>query len=320
MERRELIKKAYDRSAELTMTNSFYESRVHAFTVAMVEEDVRDRGDITTDSVLSELMPETKARLVAKASGICAGIEEVCWFFRRCGLKIGMVKQDGSRVEEEETMMEFSGSYRDLLKSERMGLNLVQRMSGIATLTNELVSKTGENGPRIAATRKTPWGSLDNKAVAVGGGLTHRLGLWDSILIKDNHLVVLQQNGFEENYIEESLARAWQHQNSRTVEIEVENREEALRAAVTFETLGADSPGKIPIILLDNFTPEALRSMIPEIHSVSSRPILLEASGNIGPDNVAQYLETGVDIISMGWLTHSPKAFDISQRHDLSYV
>ncbi len=319
MNRRELILKAYDRSSALTVTDPFYQSRVHAFTTEMVDEDIRDRGDITTDSVLFDLKPGTTARLVAKETGICAGLEESAWFFKGCGLDIISSRKDGSSVEEGETLLQMKGSYRDLLKSERMGLNLVQRMSGIASLTGELVKKTEGTGLYIAATRKTPWGSLDNKAVAVGGGLTHRLGLWDSILIKDNHLVVLRQNGYKESYIEEALVRAWRYQPNRVVEIEVQNREEALQAAATFETLAPETPEKIAIILFDNFVPDELGGILEKIKNrFSQTPILFEASGNISPENIAGFSSTGVDIVSMGYLTHSPKAFDISQRHDFS--
>lgn len=320
MKRRDFILKAYDRAAALTVTDQFYQSRVHAFTTVMLEEDVRDCGDITTDSVLFDLKPDTTARLVAKDSGICAGLEEAAWFFNNNGLEIITARKDGQSVESGETILQMKGSYADLLKCERVALNMVQRMSGIATLTGELVSKTAGSGLCIAGTRKTPWGSLDNKAVAVGGGLTHRLGLWDSILIKDNHLVVLRQNGFKESYIEEALERSWRFPASPVVEIEVQSSKEALRAATRFKSLLADSPGKIAIILFDNFSPDDLRDLINEVKDLAgAAPILFEASGNISPDNITGYATAGVDIVSMGYLTHSPKAFDISQRHDLDY-
>lgn len=319
MNREELIRKAYDRSASLTTGNPFYLSRVRAFTADLLAEDVRDQGDITTDSVLFDLKPATRARLVAKECGICAGLEEAAWFFKGCGLEIVSSLRDGDPVKKGETMLQMTGSYRDLLKSERVGLNMVQRMSGIATLTGDLIRQTQGTGLHVAATRKTPWGSLDNKAVAVGGGLTHRLGLWDAILIKDNHLVVLRENGFEKTYIEEALERAWHFRTNGVVEIEVQNPDEALQAAASFNSLMLRTPGNIAIIMFDNFVPDALGSLLEQVRSqFSGTVILFEASGNISPENIAGFGKTGVDIISMGYLTHSPKAFDISQRHDLS--
>jgi len=319
MKRDELIRRAYDRSAGLSLGNSYYRSRVRTFTTEMLAEDVRDRGDITTDAVLFDFKPETRARLVAKESGICAGLEEAAWFFDSCGLSILSRLKDGDPVRKGETMLQVSGGYRELLKSERVGLNLVQRMSGIATLTADLVQKTRGTPLHVAATRKTPWGSLDNKAVAVGGGLTHRLGLWDAILIKDNHLVVLRENGFAENYIAEALERAWSRQADGVVEIEVQNSAEALQASATFDSLARRQPGNIAIIMFDNFLSDDLGGLLAEIRSQAGKaPILFEASGNISPENVTEYGRTGVDVVSMGCLTHSPRAFDISQRHDLS--
>ena len=315
MDRQDLIKKAYNRVSSLSISNPEYQKRVLAFTEALVEEDIGNFGDITSDSVFEDLNPQTSARLIAKDSGICAGLEEAAWFYRRHGIEATLSTNDGEKISKGKEILTLRGSCKDLLRTERMGLNLIQRMSGIATLTNELVQKMDRHELHVAATRKTPWGSLDKKAVAVGKGVTHRLGLWDFILIKENHLTVLKQNGFGHDYIEVALERAVHSNKTSIVEIEVQNQQEAVRAAEAFQN-HSTRDNKIFIIMLDNFSPAEIKDTLGMIGTKSdSKNILYEASGNITPENINQYAEAGVDVVSMGYLTHSPAAFDISQLH-----
>ena len=320
MERQEFIHKAYNQVKELTLDKPEYQKRILAFTTALVEEDVGDRGDITSDSVLRNLNPKTTARLIAKDSGVCAGLDEAVWFYDQNGIEIIDRLRDGDWVENGESILSLHGKCKDLLRTERMGLNLIQRMSGIATLTHKLIQKIDQSKTCIAATRKTPWGSLDKKAVSVGGGMTHRLGLWDFVLIKENHLTVLKQNGFEHRYIEEALKRAVSSQSSEIVEVEVQNQQEALKASLQFQKLSQQKSDLICIILLDNFSPELIRDTLDKIEvKGSGKNLLFEASGNITPGNINEFAAAGADVVSLGYLTHSPDAFDISQLHEYEF-
>lgn len=317
MDRNQLILKAYARSAFLTTENPAYLERVRDFTTGMVDEDVRDEGDITSSSVLAGMDPPVKATVVSKDYGVVAGVEEATWFYSRFGLKVEAVKKDGENIEPDQVIFRLKGTCKEMLKTERTGLNLLQRMSGIATQTRQVLDRVRGTGLHIAATRKTHWGALDNKAVAVAGGMTHRLGLWESILIKENHLVVLRKNGYGDSYIEEALKRAWRWPRKNFIEIEVETPEEARRAAHMFRRLLAGDISLPCIIMLDNFTIEGLKSIVDEMKTEGLYPdMIFEASGSITPDNVAEFASTGVDVVSMGYLTHSPRSLDISQLHE----
>ena len=228
MNRQELLDLAYRRESRLHVGNPGYVKWLKHFTVEAAREDAGRAGDITTRSVLKEDKVR-RARIVAKENGIVAGIEEARWFYEQRGIGAKPSKKDGDPVSPGDVVLELSGREFALLETERTGLNLLQRMSGIATLTNGLVRKA--KPLLVAATRKTHWGSLDNKAVAVGGGGTHRLALWESILIKENHLEALSLEG-ESDAIEEALRRAWAGRDRAVfIEIEVRNTDEAIRAA-----------------------------------------------------------------------------------------
>ncbi len=314
MDRDTLLLKAYARGSSLTIENMEYLDRVRAFTTAMVEEDIREIGDITSDSVLVDMNPYTRASLVSKAPGVVAGVEEVRWFYSQFGVTVEAACRDGVKVGRNQTILRLGGKCKDLLLTERTGLNLLQRMSGIATLTHHVVEKVRDTGLHVAATRKTQWGALDNKAVAMGGGLTHRLGLWESILIKENHLTILKKHGYEDTYIEEALERAWHCPRKNFIEIEVQTHEEAHRAAHKFQTLLAGSNVLPCIIMLDNFPVDDLKMVMDEMKTEGYYPeVLFEASGLITPESIIHYTSTGVDVVSMGSLTHSPHPLDISQ-------
>lgn len=317
MNRDELIVKAYSRGEALTIENPAYLERVRDFTIRMVDEDTRDEGDITSRAVLDGFDPFSKATIVSKDHGVVAGIEEAAWFYRRYGLQVEAAGKDGENVEPGQEIIRLKGPFNDMLKTERTGLNLLQRMSGIATLTRRALDRVRGTGLRIAATRKTHWGALDNKAVALAGGMTHRLGLWESILIKENHLAVLKGNGYADSYIEEALKRAWKWPRKNFIEIEVETPEEARRAAYTFRDLLAGDISFPCIIMLDDFPMEGLKSIVDEMKAEGVySSVLFEASGSITPDNVSEFASTGVDVVSMGYLTHSPRSLDISQLHE----
>jgi nicotinate-nucleotide pyrophosphorylase (carboxylating) len=183
-------------------------------------------------------------------------------------------------------------------------------MSGVATETKRLIDLLKDYNTRIAATRKTPLRYLDKKAVFLGGGLTHRFGLWDSILIKDNHLEILKSEGTKD-YIETALTKASAFADKfGFIEIEATSHEEAVRAARKFKALRLKKPC---IIMLDNFLPTAIEKTIETLRKDALYDhVLLEASGEITPENMREYAGTGIDVVSLGYLTHSAKVLDIS--------
>jgi nicotinate-nucleotide pyrophosphorylase (carboxylating) len=312
MDRQQLTDLAYRRGDKLHVDDDDYLRALRRFTVEAVEEDVGKAGDITVDAVLRE-NGQRKAKVIAKEKGVIAGIEEANWFYGQYGVQVSQVKQDGDRVEQGDLVLEFHGREFELLKTERVGLNLIQRMSGIATLTNDLVRRC--QPLLVAATRKTHWGSLDNKAVSIGGGGTHRLGLWESILIKENHLASLADEG-DFDVIEEALNRAWHHRDrSVFIEIEVQTTEDALKAAGHFVSFLEESNEVKPcVVMLDNFSPaDAAQTVALLKEKGYFSQVLVEASGGITPENILAYRDAGVDVVSMGYITHSPKALDISQ-------
>jgi nicotinate-nucleotide pyrophosphorylase (carboxylating) len=254
-----------------------------------------------------------KAKVIAKEPGILAGIEEAVWFYDQYGVEISPIKQDGDRVVKGDLILELQGQEFKLLETERVGLNLIQRMSGIASLTNKLVKNS--EPLLVVATRKTHWGDLDNKAVSVGGGGTHRLGLWESILIKENHLASLSKEG-DFDVIEEALTRAWQNRDKAVfIEIEVVSIDDAIKAAGQFTKLIEGTKEVKPcVVMLDNFSPkDAAKTVNLFKEKGYYEQVLIEASGGITPENILAYRDAEVDVVSMGYLTHSPKALDISQ-------
>lgn len=313
MERNKLLNVAYKRGGKLHINNPDYVKWLKQFTISAVKQDLGKAGDITTKSVLKK-NKKRKAKIIAIQSGIVAGIEEAVWFYNKYNIITEQIKKDGDAVNPGDVILKLRGKEFDLLKTERVGLNLIGRMSGIATLTNDLIKKC--TPLLVAATRKTHWGNLDNKAVSVGGGGTHRLALWESILIKENHLHALSQEGKYDSVIEQALKRAWEQRNKAVfIEIEVENIKDAIKAAQVFTLLmDKDNEIKPCIIMLDNFTPSDIKKTIILLKQKNYyNRILIEASGGITPESILQYRDAGVDVVSMGYLTHSPKSFDLSQ-------
>ncbi len=313
MNKEELLKKAYNRVGLLVLSDPNYLHTVKDLTVDMLKQDMGKCGDITTDCILGDSNPDTSAKIITKQDGVIAGVKEAIWFYKQKAIDVKALVKDGEYVKKGDVIFQLKGTEKDLLRTERTGLNLLQRMSGIATLTSELVEKV-KGKLHIAATRKTHWGDLDNKAVALGGGMTHRLGLWESIIIKENHLNALKRQGIM-NYIEESLDRAWRCEEANFVEIEVKTPEEAVNAAEKFNELSESDPEKPCIIMLDNFDVDKAKYIIPLIKERNDN-VIIEASGGITPENILDWAETGVDIVSLGYLTHSAKSVDMSQFMD----
>lgn len=312
MDRHELLDLAYRRGGNLHTGDSEYLKNLRRYTLEAVAEDLGKAGDITVKSVLSKNRIR-KAKVIAKQTGNLAGMEEVAWYYDHYDISLTAYKEDGDELEKGDLIYELEGKEFTLLETERVGLNLVQRMSGIATLTHSLVEMC--KPLLVAATRKTHWGSLDNKAVSVGGGGTHRLGLWESILIKENHLASLTKEG-DFDVIEEAVTRAWGHRDKAVfIEIEVVSMDDALKAARQFVSL-MENAGEVKpcIVMLDNFSSEDAAETVRLYKEKGYyEHVLIEASGGIRPENILDYRDAGVDVVSMGYLTHSPKALDISQ-------
>ena len=256
--------------------------------------------DITTNALVPE-KTTARARIICKGEGVIAGVQEACVIFRLLNIDFKPLVRDGDRVRKGQTVMELSGSARAILYAERTVLNIMMRMSGIATETSKLVEATKKVNPkiRIACTRKTTPGFryFEKKAVALGGGDTHRFRLDDMILIKDNHLSII--GGVREAVKQARLKTSF----SKKIEVEVENAEQALEAALA----GAD------IIMFDNMPPEEAKKTLELLEERGLREkVLIELSGGITPENIKKYSALNVDIISMGYITHSARALDLS--------
>lgn len=311
MNRKQRIAKAYDHKRLLSSKSNEYKRIVNGYFKEAIAQDLGDRGDLTTDYVLGKYNPNLKAKIVAKQRGIIAGIEEVSLFHKKIGIDFKPKKKDGEIVKIGEIIATLEGKEKLILRKERVALNLLQRMSGIATISNSLSKKLENKNIRIAATRKNPLGNLDNKAAAVGGALTHRLGLWHAILVKENHLEALKQSGCKD-YIETAIVKALKHKTSAFYGIETRTIAEALRAAVEFAK--HDLSSKVAVIMLDNFSPKEIKETIALLKKKGFyKDILIEVSGGISPVNISKYAINGVDVISTGWITHSASQLDMSQ-------
>ena len=265
---------------------------------AYLDEDL-GLGDITSELLVPE-GTRVRARIVAKEAGVLAGVEEVEALLRSLGIDVVEKMGDGAGVAPGDSIMVLEGDARTILAAERVALNLLMHMSGIATATRRLLEKARKANPeiRIAATRKTLPGLryFEKKAVSIGGGDTHRLRLDDMVLIKDNHLKIV---GSVRRAVELASARSF----SKKVEVEVESVEEALEAAEA----GADA------VMFDNMEPGEIRRAVEILEERGLRErLLLEASGGIREDDIEEYASTGVDVISLGSLTLSPRALDMS--------
>jgi nicotinate-nucleotide pyrophosphorylase (carboxylating) len=321
MNREELIELAYQRGKELNLSNASYRNKFYFFITTEYSDDLypwNDKyipTDITTTVISKDLKRDIKAMIKAKDSGIIAGVEEISWFYKHKGIDVKVLKNDGDEIKRGDLILELYGREFDIISTERTVLNVLQRMSGIATQTRRLKSLIKDYKTKIAATRKTLFGFLDKKAVYLGGGLTHRLNLCDSILIKDNHLEIIKKDGIK-NPVEEALERVnkyrktLENSSSIFIEVEVTNKEDALIAAKKFKKLKLKNPC---IIMLDNMKPSQIEEIIRELKERKLyKSVLLEASGGITESNIIDYAKTGVDVVSLGALTHSVKALDIS--------
>ena len=263
---------------------------------SFLQEDV-GAGDITSDNIIPADL-EAKAKIVCKSRfAIVCGLEEASMLFDICGCKSELLVKDGSKIDKGMVVMNVSGYARAILKAERTVLNMLMRMSGIATETWRMVELA--KGVTILATRKTAPGLryFDKKAVVFGGAATHRMRLDDMVLIKDNHLVLVSD-------LRKCIRLAKKKVGSSIkVECEAGTREEALAAVAA----------KADAVMLDNFTPKQAQQTIRQISRMGLRnKIRIELSGGINQKNIRHYSRTKPDFISLGYITHSFSAIDFS--------
>jgi len=259
-----------------------------------VSEDIQS-GDVT-----SVLLPKKKikAKIISRENGILAGVRFAREIFRLKGCHVRIIKKDGVKIKPNQTILQVSGDAKAVLSCERTVLNLLARMSGIATQTSLLVSKIRKinRKTKLYSTRKTAPGLrfFDKEAIMIGGGHKHRMSLNDMVMIKDNHLLVT-------NSMEGIIKNA--RKRHKHVEVEVENQRDAILAASSGAT----------IVMLDNFSTAQIKKTITALQKKKLRnTVKLEASGGINSKNIAAYTKTGVDMISVGSITNSVKGLDLS--------
>jgi nicotinate-nucleotide pyrophosphorylase (carboxylating) len=266
------------------------------YLLRFIEEDA-PKGDITSDVII----PEVNCRAVIRAEqpGIVAGLAEAAALFTHFSVEVRHDKKDGDAVGTGDILLSLEGGAKKILLVERTALNIIGRMSGIATRTHTLNRIVHAKNPscRVAATRKTcpGFGTLDKKAVIIGGGDPHRANLSEGFLIKDNHLALVP--------LEEAIRKAKSYSAYKKIEIETETGEDALAAARS----GAD------IIMLDNMNPGQVAETIRLLKNAGLRDrVTIEVSGNIDEKTLGDYAACGVDVISMGTLTHTVKNFSVT--------
>ncbi len=260
---------------------------------------------------------KAEAVISSGEGGVIAGLAEVSLMLRERGIEVALEKIDGNGIRPGDVLLRAEGSQAKLLALERVALNLLQRMSGIATAAHCLQERARKHSPsvRIVGTRKTAWDLLDKRALHLGGAGTHRLSLGDAILIKNNHLALLA--GREEDAAPLAIERAWKfREESAFIEVEVRSEVAARAAAKTFRRLLEETEEDYPcLVMLDNMQAAQVEAVVGMLRREQLWDYtLVEASGGISAANLEAYAASGVDAISIGSLTHSARALDISQK------
>ncbi|PKL64438.1 MAG: nicotinate-nucleotide diphosphorylase (carboxylating) [Methanomicrobiales archaeon HGW-Methanomicrobiales-3] len=266
------------------------------YLLRFIEEDA-PAGDLTSDVIIPDV--DTRAVIRAEEAGVVAGLTEATTLFSHFLVRVTPAKKDGDTVRPGEILLTLEGSAKRILLVERTALNIIGRMSGIATRTRALGDLVRAKKPacRIAATRKTcpGFGALDKKAVIIGGGDPHRTNLSEGFLIKDNHLALVP--------IPEAIRRAKAYSIYKKVEVEVESADDAVLAAES----GTD------IIMLDNMTAGQVADTLLRLTKAGLRDrVTVEVSGGIDEKTLAGYAASGADVISMGSLTHTVRNFSVT--------
>lgn len=287
-----------DVSKELNLKNPNYRKAAELYVWQSYLSDIGN-GDITTDLFLSKKNQIVKAKILAKESGVLAGMTEAEWFLKRLGIKILSSKKDGWKLKKGDCILFLSGRADKILACERTLLNLLQRMSGIATATHQMATKIPRS-VKLLATRKTFWGELDKRAVSVGGGCTHRLNLSDAILIKDNHIALSYD-------LKKSLKKVFDYSKKiRFIEIELESINQAEYFVEIYNKI---KPKDKIIVMLDNFKLADIKKAVAILKKTG---VLIEVSGGINGKNIGKYAIKGINFISSGAITNKAKALDFS--------
>ncbi len=277
-----------------------YHFNIHEFITQALKEDIGD-GDHTSLACIPETA-KGKAHLLVKENGIIAGVELAILIFKQVDktLKVNVLIKDGATIKKGDTILTVTGSSRSILLAERLVLNCMQRMSGIATYTQQLVQLCKGTNCKVIDTRKTTptIRGLEKWAVVIGGGANHRIGLYDMILIKDNHI---DYAGGIKSAIESTTSYLKKKNKKLRIEIEARSLDEVKQILAI---------GKINRIMLDNFTTDDIKKAVKLIDSKYET----EASGGITEKTIRSYAKCGVDFISVGALTHSVKSLDLSLK------
>ncbi len=313
--RQRRIENALCRGSDLVIDNPRYSQAVHTLSDFLFQSDLGTQ-DLTAEAVGKRSRSAT-ATVSACEGGVAAGLEEFALLLRSHGLRAEIQKQDGDVILPNDALLRAEGDELELLSLERVGLNLVQRMSGIATAARCLQQRVKQRGfpALVVGTRKTQWGLLDKRALHLGNGGTHRLGLGDAILIKNNHLALLATT--EAEAVPLAIERAWKLRgDSAFIEVEVRSEDGARVAAQTFRRLRGAAALDYPcLLMLDNMAPDAIAAILDALRRESLwDDTLVEASGGISESGIEAYAASGVDAISVGALTHSTRALDVCQR------
>lgn len=304
----------------LIPSNSAYLDAIIQYTWKEVQRDIGVDGDRTSAALFSSAR-RAQAHLIAKEDGVVAGVQEIrfvskTYFGPNIDVTVECLKQDGDPVKRGDIICEVKGNLRGILNVERAVVNFMSRMCGVATKTSLILNRLSniKEAPLVTATRKTLWGLLDKRAVGVGGGGTHRLSLADAVLIKDTHLDPMGRD------IAAAIRQFFLHpgtlQKILFFEIEVRSQHEAVIAAETFAALREKGLLSLPCyIMFDNMSVTQIAETIIRLTNKGLREgIGLEASGGLSEENIISYAKTGVDILSLGCLTNSAKALDLSLK------
>ncbi len=287
-------------SPDLRVDSKWYSRYLKGLVDLWFLSDLNGKKDLTTEFVKSK--GKGKAQIIAKSQGVLAGVDEIKWLCanhpRFKGLSVKFSTKDGSKVRKGQVIGVISGKYETLMLVERIVLNILQRMSGIATYTASMASKVKRYGVTLASTRKTYWGPLDKWACVLGGGASHRLGLWDAIIIKDNHLAAGVSLDFSKT------------RSAKFIDIEIENLQQLGKVLSDLKA------GKTPVIfMLDNFDTKKIPDAIKIIKGAGH---YVELSGGINEKNLLRYAKFKPDFISMGSLTQGAPAMDLGIKGSIS--
>jgi len=313
--REERIEQALFRGGTLTIENPNYRDAVGALTEVLLRVDLAP-CDLTVKS-LGIHDKHTSACILTRDGGVVAGLAEMAFLMEAHGLAVEFDMNDGDIMRPGDVLLRVMGRETELLCIERVALNVIQRMSGIATAIRCLQERARRcySATRVVGTRKTPWGLLDKRALHLGNGGTHRLGLGDGIVIKNNHLALLAAR--EEEAVPLAIEKTWRfRKDSAFIEVEVQGEDAARAAAQTFRRLQEERGEEYPcLLMLDNMKPDRISAILAMLRRESLWDYaLVEASGGISESNFEDYVVCGVDAISVGALTHSARALDIYQR------